>query len=167
MHDMPSSLGERSQRTWGKTSWAFQPAAAWGWGVDGKERTQGTQAGPRGRRVSFEQEPWGPEGLPPGPRRRREELTPCFTVLAACAAFFLASYGVRISMMAMKYTSFLGAPAGGEEAGKEEEAGTRAESSCVLNPSDTTSRFIPVILNLRKEMTHGVLLRSFHSSHLI
>lgn len=34
---------------------------------------------------------------------------PCFTVLAACAAFFLASYGVRISMMAMKYTSFLGA----------------------------------------------------------
>lgn len=27
---------------------------------------------------------------------------PCFTVLAAWAAFFLASYGVRISMMAMK-----------------------------------------------------------------
>lgn len=27
---------------------------------------------------------------------------PCFTVLAACAAFFLASYGVRMSMMAMK-----------------------------------------------------------------
>lgn len=27
---------------------------------------------------------------------------PCFTVLAACAAFFLVSYGVRISMMAMK-----------------------------------------------------------------
>lgn len=27
---------------------------------------------------------------------------PCFTVLAACAAFFLASYGVRMSMTAMK-----------------------------------------------------------------
>lgn len=37
-------------------------------------------------------------------------LTPCFTVLAACAAFFFVSYGVRISIMAMKYTSFLGAP---------------------------------------------------------
>lgn len=167
MHDMPSSLGERSQRTWGKTSWVFQPAAAWGRGVDGKERTQGNWAATRGRRVSLSRSPPGPEGPPPGPRWRQGELTPCFTVLAACAAFFLASYGVRMSMMAMKYTSFLGAPEGGEEAGKEEEAGTRAESICVLHPSDTTSRFIPVTLNLRKEMTHGVLLRSFHSSHLI
>lgn len=72
-------------------------------------------------------------GRPPtGPGWRQGALTPCFTVLAACAAFFLASYGVRISMMAMKYTSFLGAPEGGGEAGKEEEAaGRRAESSCV------------------------------------
>ena len=165
---MPSSPGERSQRTWGKTSWAFQPAAVWGWGADVKERPQGNWAGTRRQQsVSSEQEPpWGPEGPAPGPQWRQGELTPCFTVLAACAAFFLVSYGVRISMMAMKYTSFLGAPEGGEEAGKEEEAGTRAKSSWVLNPSDTTSRFNPVILNLRKEMIRGVL-RSFHSSYLI
>lgn len=42
-------------------------------------------------------------------------LTPCFTVLAACAAFFFASYGVRMSIMAMKYTSFLGAPSKARE----------------------------------------------------
>lgn len=42
-------------------------------------------------------------------------LTPCFTVLAACAAFFFASYGVRMSIMAMKYTSFLGAPSEARE----------------------------------------------------
>lgn len=39
-----------------------------------------------------------------------QRLTPCFTVFAACAAFFLVSYCVNTSIKPMKYTSFCGAP---------------------------------------------------------
>lgn len=67
-------------------------------------------------------------------------LTPCFTVLAACAAFFFASYGVRMSIMAMKYTSFLGAPSKARELLAHPELS--AKPSCI--PSLRNSRSAPM-----------------------
>lgn len=70
MHDMPSSPGGRSQRTRGKASWAYQPAAGRGWDVDGRERTQGNQVGCSSWSLSWEkgprEHPLRAEGLPGG-----------------------------------------------------------------------------------------------------